>query len=206
MPTTQTPTFAEILDAVIHDRLKQSFGGWMPARIESYDSSKNRASVQVLIYDDYTDEEGERQIEAFPVLNDVPVGFISLGGKFCIRSTVSVGDEGLVLFPSRPTAKWLAIGGMVDPQDDTPHDFNGAVFLPFRLSAGGTNADPAIIISPTDVQIGGNVGLAFITELNALRAAYNSHKHTGVSSGSSISGPPENGETAYSGTQKLKGG
>jgi hypothetical protein len=201
MPT-QTPTLAEIFDRAMHDRLKESFGGWMPARIESYDSATNRASIQILLMDDYEDEEGERQTEPFPVLNDVPVGFISLGGKFCIRTTVSVGDEGIALFPARPTGKWLNVGGIVDPEDDTPHDFNGALFLPFRLSAGGSNAGTMIEITSSEIKAGGSSSLALLSELNNLRVAHNTHTH------------PSNGSTPtvglvgspYSGTQKLKGG
>lgn len=209
MPT-QTPNMAEILDRVIADRLKESFGGWLPARVTSYNASTNRAGIQVLILDDYEDEEGVRRTEQFPVINDVPVGFVSLGGKFCIRSTVSVGDEGMALFPARPTGKWLNAGGLVDPEDDSHHDFNGAVFLPFRLSAGGTNGDPAIIISATDIQIGGNKNLV-------TRDEFLGHRHNFAATGAvnptsgpvnspSITAPTTGSSVTFPGTQKLKGG
>lgn len=203
--STQTPTLAEIFERAMHERLRETFGGWMPARVESYDQATNRAVVQILLYDDYEDEEGDRQIEAMPVLTDVPVGFLSLGGKFCLRSTVSKGDEGLYLSPARPTGKWLQTGGMVDPEEDTHHDINGGVFLPYRISAGGTNADPMIEITSSAINIGGDKNLV-------TRDEFLDHTHATAGSGVPsepmrlLNTPGTVGPLAFPGTQKLKGG
>ncbi len=202
MPT-QTPTLAEVFDAAMHHRMRESFGGWMPARVESYDLATNRAVVQVLVYDDYEDEEGERQTEPFPPLTDVPVCFLSLGGKFVIRSTVAAGDEGLYMAPARPTGKWLQTGGMVDPEDDSHHDINGGVFLPYRLSAGGSNGNPMIEITSTEIHAGGSSALALASELQDLKSKYNLHTHTGNGVATVA---PFLVTASYAGTTKLKGG
>lgn len=206
MPT-QTPTLAEVLDTAMADRLRESFSGWMPARVESYDEATNLASIQVLVYDSYTDEEGERKIEKFPVINDVPVVFLSLGGKFVVRSKVAAGDEGLYMVASRPVNKWVQTGGMVDPEDDGAHDINDGCFLPARLSAGGSNADPMIEITGPEIKIGGGDSLALVSELNDLKAAYETHIHNanGTSLPVTAPGPPPP-FSGYPGTQKLKGG
>lgn len=201
MPT-QTPTLAEVFDRAVHDRLRNTFGGWLPARIESYDEDSNRAVVQVLLYDDYEDEEGQRQIEAMPPLNDVPVGWLSLGGAFVLRSTVTVGDEGIYMMPARPTTKWLQTGGMVDPEDDDHHPLDGGIFLPYRVSDGGANGDPLIEITASEVKIGGNKNLV-------TREEFLAHGHLTAGTGSpspptSVTPGPDLGQ--FPGTQKLKGG
>jgi hypothetical protein len=188
----------------MHDRLRESFGGWLPARIESYNSTTNRAAIQLLLYDDYEDEEGERQIEPFPVVDDIPVGWLSLGGKFCLRSTVTKGDEGMYLMPARPTTKWLQTGGMVDPEDDDHHTLDGGVFLPYRISVGGSDATAMIEITASSVNIGGTSNLV-------TRAEFLDHTHLTAGTGApspatSIAAPGVGGTTAFPGTQKLKGG
>jgi hypothetical protein len=191
---------AEIFERATHERLRETFGGWLPARIDSYNSTTNRARIQILIYDDYEDEEGERKIEAFPALDDVPVGWLSLAGRFCFRSTVAKGDEGIYMMPARPTAKWMQTGGMVDPEDDDHHPLDGGVFLPYRVSVGGRNADPMIEITASEVKIGGNNSLVTTDE-------FNNHTHAVATTGTASA---QSGTAAIPtpvlGTQKLKGG
>lgn len=200
--STQTPSLAEIFDNAVHHRLRETFGGWLPARVESYDSATNRAVIQVLLYDDYEDEDGTRQIEAMPPVAGVPVGWLSLAGKFVLRATVSKGDEGVYMCPARPTAKWLNAGGMVDPADDDHHPLDGGVFLPYRVSVGGGNGDPMIEITASSVNIGGTKHLVTRDEFLA-------HGHATAGTGApspptAVTAGPDLGQ--FPGTQKLRGG
>lgn len=198
---TQTPTTAEILNNVIEARGRESFGGWLPARIETYDPSTNRAIVQILILDSYDDEEGERQTEPFPPLVDLPVLWPSIGGKVAFRVDLAKGDEVTVMFAARPITKFTQTGGLVDPEDERHHDINDAAVCPWRVSGNGTNAVPCIQITSTQIQAGGTSALALASELNALRTAFNDHGHPGFGS------PPSTlVATPYPGTSVLKGG
>lgn len=156
--TTQNPTFAEVIDAAMEHRMRESFGGWLPGRVETYSATTNRASVQILVMDEYIDEDGERQTESFPVLLDVPVAWPSLGGKFTFRmTTLARGDECIVFFAARPVSKFLKTGGgPIDPEDDRHHDINDAFILPCKLSGNGSNANPMIEITSSDIRAGGS--------------------------------------------------
>lgn len=188
------------------DRMRQMFGGWLPARIETYNSSTNRASVQILILDDYEDEEGARLTEPFPVLMNVPVAWPCIAGKFAFRIDLSKGDECMVMLAARPVSKFLKTGGMTDPEDDRHHDLNDACILPYRLSAGGTDATPQIHITSTDVQIGGNNKLV-------TRDEFLNHGHPVIATGATSptlgpvsTSPAPTSSSSFSGTQILKGG
>lgn len=218
--STQEPTLAEVFDAAMHSRMKEMFGGWLPARVESYDAGTNKASVQILILDDYEDESGERQTERFPIINDIPVGWPCVGGKRVMRSTVAAGDVVVLLFSSRPADKWLRTGGFVDPEDNRHHDINDAFILPFRLDFGATDSPAMLTFNGTEILAGGNSPLATKADVQALRdyvyaqfCAAGGHTHavsgstttaiTTVASGTTAPGvPPSN----PSGTTILKGG
>lgn len=173
--STQEPTLAEVFDAAMRSRMKEMFGGWLPARVESYDASSNKAAVQILILDDYEDEEGERQTERFPIINDIPVGWPTVGGKRVFTSTVAAGDVVVVMFASRPTDKWLSTGGFVDPEDNRHHDINDAFVLPFRLDFGAADASAKLVLTGSDIQAGGTTKVMLSSDagdfMTALAAA-----------------------------------
>ena len=202
--STQEPTLAEVVDAAMRSRMKEMFGCWLPARIESYDASTNKASVQVLVLDDYEDEAGDRQTERFPVINDVPVGWPSIGGKFCLKTTLSAGDVVVVMFASRPVDKWLSTGGFVDPEDNRHHDINDAFILPYRVDFGASNASTMINITATEIQCGG-------TEPLVTRSEFLNHGHPIIATGATspctgpVAAPTPGTVSDFPGTSKLRG-
>lgn len=101
----------------------------LPGKIVRYDSSTQKADVQLLIKERYTDEAGATQVRDLPVIPAVPVQFPGAGG-YRITFPIASDDTGLVVFSESSLDKWLVAGGTVDPSDDRRHDLTDAVFLP----------------------------------------------------------------------------
>ncbi len=113
--------FRESLTADLHTSL--------PGKIVRYDSSTQKADVQPLIKERYTDESGATQVRDLPVIPAVPVQFPGAGG-YRITFPIATDDTGLVVFSESSLDKWLVSGGTVDPSDERRHDLTDAVFLP----------------------------------------------------------------------------
>lgn len=65
----------------------------------------------------------------YPILADVPVGFMRAGG-FVFTVPISVGDEGMLAFQDRCIDGWFATGKMSAPVDFRLHDISDATFYP----------------------------------------------------------------------------
>lgn len=128
--------FRESLTADLHTSL--------PGKIVRYDASTQKADVQPLIKERYTDEAGAMQSRDLPVIPAVPVQFPGAGG-YRITFPVATDDVGLVVFGEASLDKWLVSGGTVDPADDRRHDLTDAVFLPGLRDFGH-----ALASAPTD--------------------------------------------------------
>src|SRR5689334_16852899 len=66
-------------------------------RVESYDATKQRASVQPMVKRGYLQEDGTRATELLPIINDVPVMFLG-SGPYSITWPVAKGDIVLLVF------------------------------------------------------------------------------------------------------------
>lgn len=128
--------FRESLTADLHTSL--------PGKIVRYDATTQKADVQPLLKERYTDEAGAMQSRDLPVIPAVPVQFPGAGG-YRITFPVAADDVGLVVFSEASLDKWLVSGGTVDPADDRRHDLTDAVFLPGLRDFGH-----ALASAPTD--------------------------------------------------------
>ena len=128
--------FRESLTADLHTSL--------PGKIVRYDATTQKADVQPLLKERYTDEAGATQVRDLPVIPSVPVQFPGAGG-YRITFPVAADDVGLVVFSEASLDKWLVSGGTVDPADDRRHDLTDAVFLPGLRDFGH-----ALASAPTD--------------------------------------------------------
>ena len=125
----------------------------MPALITSYDFRTQRASVQPTIRRKYADG----RIEAYPVINNVPVIFQRSGGA-SLTFPVKVGDEVLLIFLDRSADTWLSQGGTVDQDDNRMHSLNDAVAIPglkpfSSPSAAKNNDDVLLTYAGAEVEI-----------------------------------------------------
>jgi hypothetical protein len=170
----------------------------LPCRVESYDATTQRVSVQPVLKRSFTDEEGERQVERLPVISNCPVQFPQ-GGGYRLTFPVAVGDTGMLLFSEASLDVWLSEGGEVDPVDDRRFDLSDGVFLPgvrsFANALSDASADHMtmgkegglqIHIDGASINIGSNNGAeleavalyeTLRAELEDLRTKFNTHTH-----------------------------
>ncbi len=176
----------------------------MPGRIETYDSAKCKASIQILIEDITTNEIGERIAKPLPIITDVPVQTLGDGFGMRIELPLAKGDYVTVLFASRSVDRWLAHGGLVDPGDERDHDLSDAVAIPGLFDFAHVKKPVAKIkFTSNQVQIGGTDALALLSELNSLRSTFNTHVHPAPGGTTSATGTTV---SSFTGTNVLKGG
>lgn len=97
----------------------------LPAQIERYDHTEQRADVLPLLRRAYVDGE----VQDMPVVPDVPVVWPRSGGAQ-MTMPVRRGDTVLLVFTDRSIDRWLAQGGNVTPDDRRQHDLSDAVAVP----------------------------------------------------------------------------
>lgn len=145
--SSSTPTLRGAALALIDDALGELHTG-CPARVESYDATKQRCSVQPLIRRVYEDETGARQSERHPVITDVPVCFPG-AGEWRITFPLARGDTVWLEFASASLDLWLQRGGEVDPEDPRKNALSDAVAYPgvrdFAHALPGVSATSMVI-------------------------------------------------------------
>lgn len=142
----------------------------IPGRVESYDATLQRASIQPVIKEAFEDETGERVVARLPVIPGVPVQWPSGGGYF-ISFPLQPGDTGLLLFSQASLDVWLSEGGEVDPLDDRRFHLSDGIFIPgvrsFKTPLSGVSSDHAtfgkesglqIHIDGSKIKIGSDIG------------------------------------------------
>mgnify|MGYP000154890473 FL=1 len=166
--TTRNTTLQDLL-ARFRESMVADLHTALPGKIVKYDESTQKADVQPLIKERYTDESGAQQSRELPVIPSVPVQFPGAGG-YRITFPVAVGDTGLIMFAEASLDKWLVSGGTVDPADERRHDLTDAVFLPGLRDFGH-----ALTSAPTDrATFGKDDGLQIHVDGSKIRIGSNS--------------------------------
>ena len=136
----------------------------MPGIIIQYNPNTNLAQVQPAIqgkrfYDTYSENIN------LPVLNDVPVIFLSAGGC-TITTPIQVNTPCIIFFSSRDIQSYMQLGaiqsGKVLPRpqlEQRMHDLTDSYCIPCDITQPGVIPN----ISVTDIQIRSNDGLAIIS-------------------------------------------
>jgi hypothetical protein len=174
------------------DRRLENVRGPMPAKVVSYDATRQSVDVHPQVKFSYEGEDGERVTESQPVITDVPVLFPG-GGGLKMQWPLTAGDTVLLVFCEQSIDKWLDQGREVDPGDDRRFHMSDAVAVPeLRSFARNRGAIPAGIIyigEDGDTGQPAVLGDDLETRLSTLEAQFNSHRHSAPSSGGPTSQP-----------------
>lgn len=200
---SDTPSLSDVLEAAVEGRLARARTG-LPGRIQAYDATTRRATVQVLVTDGVIGEDGERRARELPAIPDVPVAAIGSRG-IRIKFPIRVGDPCWLMFSSSSIARLKATGRLGDPGDDRHHHIADAVALPLVFGFGdapqdgdGDGDEDAMIEFTTSglIRAGGDEPLVTRSELL---------NHTHASFGAPPTEIAPSGPTPFPGTGKLRG-
>jgi hypothetical protein len=134
-------TLAELITAGLDARLVDLHVA-MPARVESYDASKQTADVLPQLDRAVPDGAGGYTIEQLPVIPNVRVAH-PRGGGFFASFPLQKGDFVLLVFCERDLNAWRHKGERTDPGDLRMHPLSGAVAIPCNLYPSGQELDGA---------------------------------------------------------------
>jgi hypothetical protein len=119
-----TPSLEEVISLAIEDRLLD-VNTCLPAIVESYDATKQTASVKIALKRKYdTGEVGER-----PIIPDIPVLFPK-GKKFSFTFPLQKGDDVQLIFSQRSVERWRNESGISDPKDARKFHLSDAFIIP----------------------------------------------------------------------------
>ena len=141
-----TETLAELLLQAIRSELLDVHT-CLPAKIQTYDESTQKADVIPLLKKKY---KFDAEPVDLPIITNVPVQWPSSNdGAAFIHLPLKAGDLGWVVFAERSIDTWLAgEGDSVSPEDPRHHDLSDAIFMP-----GGLPFKKALSISSPDNMI-----------------------------------------------------
>lgn len=116
------PSLTEVLDTAATS-LSADIKCHLPARVVSFDG-RNTVSVEVMVT-----QVIDGKALPYPILADVPVGFLRAGG-FSFTVPIKPGDEGQLYFNDRCIDGWFTTGKVSAPVDFRLHDISDASFMP----------------------------------------------------------------------------
>lgn len=184
-----------------NDKLSRDIRVAMPAKIVSFDSTKQTIVAQPLIREKIINRQtGEVKFMDLPQLLDVPVHFPQ-GGNFVLTFPMVVGDEVLIIFNDMCIDSWWESGGVQNWNDRRRHDLSDAMAIP------GINSVPRVIgnisttatelrskDNSTKISVASNTVTITATTINLNGDVkhngkdYMAHLHSGVQTGSGTSG------------------
>jgi len=117
----------------------------MPAKIESFDPQKLKATVTPLFKRKFN---GQDQAVSMPIIVEVPVACLYAGG-FIIRPPYKKGDIVLLIFAQRALDNVIGTGKEADPEINRMHALDDAILvgglMPFTESTPAGNAGDLVI-------------------------------------------------------------
>ena len=212
---SQTPELAELIELIVNQRLDQVSTNLI-AKIVSFNSTKQTVDVQPLVKESYDDESGDRQVVDIPIITDVPVQVLG-GGGYAVTFPLAVGDQCLLCVSQHAIDKWLVEGtnNTLDPLDDRKFDITDAVaIVGVRNNANVLTSNPTngmrvgrdgeaqhILITETDIQVGGTSVLALKSDVDDIKTFLALHFDVAAGHTHSLSGvgPPATGAGSGSG-------
>lgn len=184
----------------------------LPGKVISFDSTLQTCSVQPTLKRLFY---GDDEATEIPIIEDVPVVFPG-SGDFWVTFDVKADSYVLLVFCERSIAKWMELGGIVDPEAAHKFEYSDAIAIPGMLPepaklSGGVQPDSIEIrdaarntyikLESGSIEINGDTDFAVAydnlatefnelnNKFNALITAFNAHGHSGVSTGIGVTGP-----------------
>jgi hypothetical protein len=199
----------EILDA-----FAEAFGSElhiaMPGRVVSYNKDAQTAVVEPVCKLPRLALDGSITYLTLPTFPDVKVTWPS-GGGFVVAIGLAKGDPVSLIFSQVALGEYLDNGEDASPLDTRRHSLGYPSAIPggwrpdtqnikdapaTGVTIGKDDADQQIHISDTDISLGkGATDFAALaslvkSELQAIKAKFDTHTHGGVTTGAGASGPP----------------
>lgn len=196
-----SPSLAELITQAIESRLAELHTG-LPAKVISFDASKQICNVQPLLLRVIILEDGSLEEQSLPQITNVPVHFPSAGG-WSLIFPLKRDDIVFLTFAERSLDKWMEAdpGQEVDPVETHKHDLSDAICIPgirprtdpiadlaglgdaCRLGFDG--GDPAIVLrSDGTIEIGeGATESLLLGETLIAALAGHTHPFTGLAPG-----------------------
>ena len=152
-----------------------------PATVQSYDETKQTATLQPVVARRYRLSDGEVYTEPMPVIAEVPILFPS-GGGMSITWPLSAGDPVTVVIAERSLAEWKANAkAATTPGDTRRFDLSDAVAYP----GGRSPASPLsgvsatnLVVTASGLLLGSKTAAESFVLGDAFKALYNGHTHT----------------------------
>jgi hypothetical protein len=191
----------------------------LPGQVVSFDAATQTCSVVPTLKRLFYGDDDATEI---PVIEDVPIVFPG-SGNFWITFDVKPDSYVLLVFAERSIAKWMDLGGIVDPEAAHKFDYSDAVAIPGLLPepvklSGGVQSDSIEIrdasrntylkLEDGAIEINGDSDFAVAfndlktgfddlrTEVNAFLGKYNTHTHAGAGPSPLLAVPAESATTA----------
>jgi len=173
----------------------------LPGIIQSFDPAAMTCEVQPSIQGTLSDPKtGKATNVSLPLLVDCPVQFPS-GGGVTLTLPIAKDDECLIVFASRCIDAWWQNGGIQPPMVYRMHDLSDGFVIP------GIWSQPRVLtgVSTSKAQLRSTDGATMLEldpeaqRINLVAPGgvyingihFDEHHHTGVQTGSGISGGPQ---------------
>lgn len=187
------PTLAEIIRRGIEARLLDLHTA-LPGIVQSYDSTTNTVDVLPAVRRPIETKDAQITHEDLPIIPGVPVAFPQ-SAAFTATWPLAKGDGVLIVFCEAAIGNWQLQGTAVDAGDLRRHDLSHAVAIPGispNTTSLPTSATAAVleVNSPaTTVNVGAGA-TEFVVLADKLVTAFNTHTHSGVTTGAGVTGTP----------------
>lgn len=120
----KSPKLPDVIQSAIDNSMAGLYN-CLPARIETYDASKQLATVKPLIKKKFKNND----VLPLPIINNVPVMF-PRSGEAIISFPLKKGDTVAIFFTDRSMDEWLSSGDDVTPADRRKHSLSDAIAIP----------------------------------------------------------------------------
>jgi hypothetical protein len=173
-PIPGNPTLAELIREAITSRLLDVHTA-IPAKVKSYNRATQTADCVPMIRHPAPVSDGSVELEEYPVIPNVPVGWLR-GGGYSLQMPLAAGDFVLLIFSECDIARWRTSGELADPGDLRRHDLSYPIAFPCvapdataLAAVGGALPDPttagneAVLDGPSTIRIGGSAAEALAT-------------------------------------------